>query len=113
MEEAELLLSVVEKCAGHHHKLGGIASEAMVRLLEINEECRQKGIARAKEAEAAEAERQAVEAQRQADEEEERNAQKEAADEAAREAAKHPVVEPRSIPRSEIKQPTNEVPRRI
>ena len=46
MEEVELLLTVIEKCVGHHPKLGGISSEAMTRLLEINEECRQKGLKR-------------------------------------------------------------------
>jgi hypothetical protein len=95
LDEVGGLLTIIEKCAGHTGKFSAIASEAMVRLLEINEECRKAGIARAEEAAAAEAERVAEEQERQAAEEEKRKIEVEKADEAARQAAQAP----RSIPR--------------
>jgi hypothetical protein len=70
MEEAFMLLSVIEKCAGHGPKLGGIVAEAMTRLTEINEECKQHALERAEEEAAADAEAMAkMKAEADADEE--------------------------------------------
>lgn len=109
MDEVGGLLTIVERASGHSGKFSAIVGEAMTRLLEINEECRKAGLARAEEARVAEAERMAEEQERLAAEEEERKTAEDEANEAARKVA----VTPRSIPRTQIEKTNGEPTRRI
>lgn len=102
MDEVGGLLTIVERASGHSGKFGAIAGEAMTRLLEINEECRKAGLARAEEARVAEEEARAEAAEQAAAVEEERKEAAAKADEAARQV-------PRSIPRTQNGESTRRV----